>query len=252
MGLDPFKAIQTALGINKAAVKIIVGAFVIMVLALFIWQVMQGDEGLYWQILAAMAGFSILMMVLTVFPLLARRLVGWVMALCMCAWATSLTAQVISGGRLPIAPASCIASFYMSLTCSVSTVAASSGVAPDIELVTRSLDPAPAVPPTDYALSKVFIQFANLARDETKALAAGLVANGWQIPGAGQGGEHIASADGLNEVRYFNAHDADLARALATDIAANRPVIGEVVVKDLTGTAYAMENRGHLEVWISR
>ena len=55
--------------------------------------------------------------------------------------------------------------------------------------------------------------------EKLKGIAAKLVAQGWPIQGADQGGERYDHAAGLNEVRFFHPDDKARAEALAQELA---------------------------------
>ena len=92
----------------------------------------------------------------------------------------------------------------------------------------------------------VFIQFAgNIPRRQIVELNQALRQAGWNVQGAS--GERIATAAGLNEVRYSSEQDQAAAQALAATIAkagiGNRPTSARQLDIIRPGT---------LEVWISR
>ena len=113
--------------------------------------------------------------------------------------------------------------------------------------LTRGLGPT-----RDMASSSiVYIHFAgSLTRELIIGVADQLVAAGWRVEGANNGGERLVSAYGLNEVRFFNKADEDAARVLANEISRMRLTGKNVAIRDLSDAGYSAAE-GHLEVWIS-
>ncbi|MCB6178274.1 hypothetical protein LHP98_09040 [Rhodobacter sp. Har01] len=261
MTLDPVSAVQTSLGINRTATKIAIGGFVVMALAIGLMQMLDNDTLSFWQLLAALVALIVVMMVLTQLPLLARRLLCWVMTLCLTFVAVTATAQAITFNGIPwLAPSTCILSFHLAPSCVISGPAAGSGPAiggAGLSLAgaaqAGTLPQAQLLGLADLAgqdTARVFIQFAGYSRGWAEKLAAALVQSGWQVQGADRGGERISAAAGLNEVRYFHPSDAELAAALAKaaqDWRAGAPV----GVVDLSATKFGRSEPGLLEVWIS-
>ena len=122
------------------------------------------------------------------------------------------------------------------------------------EKAAAELTPEAAAAPTDSAVTvtaakvaypaRVYIQFAgSLTREQIMSLNDSLRLNGWKMQGSS--GERIASARGLNEVRYAgqNRQAAELlANAINSARITSRPVI--------TREVPIVGNR-NLEVWIS-
>lgn len=251
-----FKAIETSLGINRQATRIAIGGFVVMALAIGLAQFADDDTLTFWQLLVGLLGLMVLMMVLTQLPILARRVVAWVLTACFSFIAITATGQAITFNACPrLASATCILSFHMAASCAVSRPGAA-------EAVTGAAEgPEPAtvfaagivltgitfVQATD---ERVFIQFAGYKRDWVVGVAETLAAAGWRVEGEGKGGERIAAATGLNEVRYFNPADAPRAAALVEALTAAAPGTVAAVV-DLSGSPYAQPQPGLLEIWIS-
>lgn len=251
-----FKAIETSLGINRQATKIAVGGFIVMALAIGLVQFADDDSLTFWQLLVGLLGLMVLMMALTQLPLLARRVVGWVLTACFSFVAITATGQAITFNACPrLASATCILSFHMAASCAISRPGAG-------EVVTGALDRG--APGTLFANGivvtgitflqatdeRVFIQFAGYKRGWVVGVAEKLAEAGWRIEGGDRGGERIAAAEGLNEVRYFHAADAERAKALAEAVATAAPGT-EATVVDLSGSTYGQPQPGLLEVWIS-
>lgn len=282
MTLDPFKAIEKTLGINPRAARIVAGGFLVLIVGISAYQLVGDRTVNFWQMLAALVGLMVLMIILSHMPVAVGRLCGWVVGLCFAVWACALTAQVVADDRLPFAPSKCLAYMGFDPACGRSRGTAGTEVATEVAVSaenTRSLEelpspedqvesggatdalpepqvPAPVVaegtqPAVELAASRLFIQFAGFKREDVVRLAQGLGSQGWRVEGADQGGERTGAADGLNEVRYFNASDRAVAEALALAVSAGLTNHPPISVKDLSGTAYGAAQPGLLEIWIS-
>lgn len=259
--MEPFfKAIEISLGINRQATMIAVGGFIVMALAIGLVQLADDDTLTFWRLLVAQVVLMVFMLVITQLPLLARRLVAWVVALCFASTVLAATVQSVTENRFrpPLALASCIISFYFADSCQ-SSPANVSGMAPGLigaAFAQDSTDPAAVPALTGDALAKaqkqarLFIQFAGYQRGEVVKLAMLLAENGWKVEGGDRGGERVTTAAGLNEVRYFNTEDAALAAALAETLQATQPAT-KIKVQDLSASNYGKAQPGLLEVWVS-
>lgn len=259
MALDPLTAIQTSLGINRKATILAIGGFVVMAAAIGLFQMADDDRLTFWQLLAGLAALIVLMMVLTHLPLTARRAIGWVLAGCFSFIAVTATLQTVTDNGIPrLASATCILSFHLAASCTVSPAGAAVAGEPNAMLepgspfgngmVVRAITFTQGTTPAPE--ERVFIQFAGYGRKSIIDLAGLLVSAGWRVEGADRGGERIAGAAGLNEVRYFNPGDADRAAALAAK--AGEWAGGRVfAVVDLSASRYGKAERGLLEIWIS-
>lgn len=108
--------------------------------------------------------------------------------------------------------------------------------------------PAPPTPRT----ATVYVQFAGVIdRDAMAVFSQRLAALGWTVPGASRGGERIASAAGLNEVRFFHGSDKPAAERLARDATNASPAGANVKLRDLSA-GYINSPEGQLELWISK
>lgn len=259
--MEPFfEAIELSLGINRQATKIAVGGFVVMALAIGLVQLADDDTLTFWRLLVAQVALMVFMLVITQLPLLARRLLAWVVALCFASTMITATVQSVTENRFrpPLALASCIISFYFADSCQ-SSPANVSGMASGLigaAFAQGSTDAAPTSPLTGAALAeaqrqaRLFIQFAGYPRDEVVKLASMLSATGWTVEGGDRGGERVRTAAGLNEVRFFNPGDAALAATLANALQDAKP--GTVIkVQDLSASSYGKAQPGLLEVWVS-
>ncbi|NJM84122.1 MAG: hypothetical protein HC844_18225 [Tabrizicola sp.] len=283
MTLDPFKAIEKTLGINPRAARIVAGGFLVLIVGISAYQLVGDKTVTFWQMLAALVGLMLLMIVLSQMPVAVGRLCGWVVGLCFTVWACALTAQVVANDQLPIAPSKCLAYLGFAESCGRSRASAGTSVAPEAIIAAAggeesSIQPVPtaetspgdvtrrltleeqeaaaaeaeAAPPSpDPGAARVFIQFAGFKREDVITLALALSGQGWQIEAAEKGGERTGAADGLNEVRYFHADDRARAEALALSVSAGLPGQPPIAVKDLSGTEYGQAEPGLLEVWVS-
>jgi hypothetical protein len=253
MSFDPFKAIETSLGINPQATKIAVGGFIVMALAIGMAQFLDDDTLSFWHLLAALLALMVFMMAITHLPLMARRLMAWVLTLCFSFIALTATVQAVTNNRFtpPLSTVSCILSFYMAPSCSVSPPMVGSL---DLALFGAAFA-QDTTGPVGLAEARsraiIFVQFAGYGRDDIVTLASALVEDGWPVEDAKRGGERIGSAQGLNEVRYFHPDDAAIAAALA-DATGAALAGATVIVEDLSASKYAMAAPGHLEIWVSR
>lgn len=256
-----FKAIEISLGINRQATRIAVGGFVVMALAIGLMQLSDDDTLTFWRLLAAQVVLMVFMLVITQLPLLARRLLAWVVALCFAFVMVTATVQSVTDNRFrpPLALASCIISLFFADSCNASP-AETSRMGPSLIGAANAQDSTEtasvaALSGADLtraqADAKLFIQFAGYQRSEIVTLAAKLAEAGWTVEAADRGGERVVTAAGLNEVRYFHAGDAALAAALAEAISTARPGTG-IAVKDLSASRYGKVAPGQLEVWISQ
>ncbi|MFC3074204.1 hypothetical protein [Shinella pollutisoli] len=110
-----------------------------------------------------------------------------------------------------------------------------------LECAPPAVTTTPAVQVGQY---RVFIQFAGYSRSTIVELARLLETGGWNVQGAGQGGERIASAAGKAEVRYHTG-DERAAEALAAAISASKVKTVKTVRMDII-------TPGTLEVWIGQ
>jgi hypothetical protein len=259
--MDPFfKAIELSLGINRQATVIAAGGFVVMALAIGLVQLADDDTLTFWRLLVAEVVLMVFMLVITQLPLVARRMLAWVVALCFASTVVAATVQSVTENRFrpPLALASCIISFYFAESCNSSPATVSSA-APGLigaAFAQTTTEPAPVQALTGTALTEaqartqLFIQFAGYPRSEVVTLATALKDSGWQVVGGDRGGERVTTAAGLNEVRYFNPEDAALAAALAETLHAADPA-KPIKVQDLSASSYGKAQPGLLEVWVS-
>ena len=96
---------------------------------------------------------------------------------------------------------------------------------------------------------RVYVQYSDrgLAADRVQALAQVLADSGWWVA---SDLDALASAYGLNEVRYFHEQDRPAALALADEVAEMAPWLDSVRVRDFTRAGEDVRP-GLLELWIS-
>lgn len=287
MTFDPIKTLETALKINRPAATLLIGGFLLLTFAVVLGNQLQ-DSGLsFWNIASTLLGFSVLVAIFARMPQMLSTMACWTLVILALLFAVGVTGQVLAGNTLPYAKLDCLTGFWKPGACVTSPVVvpdAPEAVLPQFEQTSETApsgpaaeapveevagqttarvptdpvptDPVPAnpvdlVPEVDRGTATVFIQFAGFDRDAVKLIATDLVALGWPIQGADQGGERYAHAAGLNEVRYFNPEDKVRADVLAHELSgalAGTPV----KVLDVSDSAYAMDTPGHLEIWISK
>jgi hypothetical protein len=256
MSLDPIKTLETALKINRPAAMFLTGGFLLLALAVALGNQLK-DSGLnFWHIPLALLGFSILVAIFARMPRALSMVACWTLVVLSLIFAAGVTGQVLAGNTLPYAKLDCLTGFWKPGACATSPVivpdAAAVAVAePEEEAAATPTEPA--TPPrmlADRGGTDVYIQFAELDREAVKGIAAKLVALGWPIQGADQGGERYDHAAGLNEVRYFHPDDRARAEVLATELSG--AMAGKAIkVLDVSDSSYAMDTPGHLEIWIS-
>ena len=287
MAFDPIKTFETALKINRPAAKLLIGGFLLLTFAVVLGNQLQ-DSGLsFWTIPAALLGFSVLVAVFARMPDMLATVACWTLVALALLFAVGVTGQVLAGNTLPYAKLDCLTGFWKPGACNTSPVVvpdapaavlpefaepaaeapaaeASPTQAPAAEAEEQAaeatapgastevvVEPVSTVSDVDRATATIYIQFAGFDRDAVKQIAKDLVALGWPIQGADQGGERYAHAAGLNEVRFFHPDDKVRADVLALELSGT--MAGKAVkVLDVSDSAYAMDTPGHLEVWISK
>ena len=116
----------------------------------------------------------------------------------------------------------------------------------------ETLEPEAFKPPPGNA---VFVHFAGaIPRAEVVSAAKQLVDDGWEVPWSEKGGERLSVAAGLNEIRFFNAADAEAAQELARQFAdtVSWVDVGELKVRDLSAAGFNPRSNHQFEVWTSR
>jgi hypothetical protein len=257
MSLDPIKTLETALKINRPAARLLAGGFLLLAIAAALGNQLK-DSGLnFWHIPLALLGFSILVAIFARMPALLATLACWTFVILTLMFAVGVTGQVLAGNTLPYAKLDCLTGFWKPGACATSPVVVPDAAAVAVaepEDVAATTPTEPATSPeglADRGGTVVYIQFAGLDREAVKGIAGKLVALGWPIQGAEQGGERYDHAAGLNEVRYFHPDDRTRAEVLATELSG--AMAGRAIkVLDVSESSYAMDTPGHLEIWISK
>lgn len=285
--LDVFQKISDVLRINPEAAKLVSGGFLVMTVALSLVQETRDERFSFGPMLVVLVVVMLIMLGLSSSRTVARSVLGWFVIVVFIIWSAAIMAQAVTGNKFEqLGSAYCIGHLHFPEVCQRSTAAASQDDAargiplavrepvaarePDVSppqapfpqgMLPQAVPPAtnqipPAAPgeptaPPAADHDRIFIQFAGYPRDTIVQLATSLSAEGWNVADRQRGGERLASATGLNEVRFFHAADEAAAIALGQRTAAHlsKPTIS---VKDLSRTPYAQSARqGHLELWLS-
>lgn len=204
--------------------------------------------------------FSVLAVIFSNVTGLIARLLAWIGFGLLTSYALLIFAQFVCTSCMtpPIRPIGCLVAPFEK-GCMETMVAVNEAVIPTAAAgpsttetaaletaVTRSLNEPAAEKP------KVFIHFAgNVDPKRIINIAGKLGTEGWDVQGADQGGERIASAFGLNEVRTFHNSDVDLAKKLAGDLAELWKASDGIAVKNLANTKFTAPDQ-QLEIWISK
>ncbi|WP_377291464.1 hypothetical protein [Rhizobium sp. SG2393] len=125
----------------------------------------------------------------------------------------------------------------------IATSDAAPAIKPVDEAEAPATTPAAAVDKSKYT---IYVQFAGYQRQTVIDAAKALQAAGWKVQGAAQGGQRLAAAAGLSQVRYSADADKAAAELLASDI-------NQTGIK---GGVAATQNPvivpGVLEIWIGQ
>jgi len=126
MSLNPYKAIETTLGVNKTAAKIAIGGWIVVTLAISLKQYLDDDTVTFWQMLVALVALILLMMLLSELPrLVARGMVSF-MCVLFAVWSTAGVTQVVTNNGLTfLGHYRCIFSLGFSEGCDVTPANAS-------------------------------------------------------------------------------------------------------------------------------
>jgi hypothetical protein len=104
--------------------------------------------------------------------------------------------------------------------------------------------PTAASPSVNRSAFTVYVQFAGYQRPTVQGFSSSLKATGWKVPGE----ERIATAAGLNEIRYRADKDKAAAELLASDLAkAQQKAVDAIKIRRIP-----IITDGTLEVWISQ
>lgn len=278
--MNPVKVFTDLLQVNAAAGKFIVAGVLLFAAAAIVAGFGLSPE-LGLRLGAYLVVAALVVTILSRLPGILVTILGWFLMLLISAWLVAVTAQVISGNRVPgVATLRCLV-FPLSEACQISTRTADAGDLPPVTAVTPVVPVAPSGPSSGPSFSvgtgssstteepieepvvvpatgpplggpyRVFVQFDEIERDSVKGLTTTLASGGWNVPSASLGGERLSTAQGLNEVRYFHPDDAESAEILAMRTEALLG-IETVSLRSLEGTQFATSgNRGLLEIWVS-
>ena len=261
--MEIFAPLTKVLNVNARTGNFIGGGFLIVAVAIYATGfIKDGDVGPI-RLAVYILAFGIVVLALSGLPLLARTALAWLITLLFSAFLVAVFLQVLTAGRMHWAPARCLLSFGFDSSCERVLVTSADIAGADVVSTARPDDAPAVVPPPapdpgdaeltttgpDRALSVVNVQFAGFQRSKVVALSEELVAGGWNVSEAQRGGERLAAADGLNEIRFFRPTDRPMAEALATDVVT---ALGRTIeVKDFSSSAAARSAKpGLLEVWI--
>lgn len=255
--MDLFAPLEKALGINRTVALFLSGGYIALVLAIIILGRM-GDIGLNPLTLTIyLVIFSVVILALSGLPSILRTFLAWLLVVLFSVWLVILLVQVITGNRFtpPIASARCLVMPWHPIcenAISSANVPASS--APSATQETADTPVGQEAPiPSGSGVTAVHVQFAGYSRTRVIEVSSGLAEAGWPVRGAEQGGERLAAASGLNEVRFFHPEDAEAASNLAVAVSAALPGQPSIEVRDFSRTPVAASaGLGHLEVWISQ
>jgi hypothetical protein len=255
MDIDPIKYVETALSLDRRAAKFIFFGFLLLVLSAYLVSQIQDVNLPVFAMPVALLVFCVVIASLARMSGRLKTLLSWALILLFLAWLTAFVLQAVTGSRLtpPLATASCMMSPWEERCQITQQSAALAETTPAAELVRALPGLAPSGPPAGLTNNRVLVQFAGLVREDVVAMSTALVAQGWKVEGADRGGERLAAAAGLMEVRYFHAADAPGATALASAVTAAREAFPAVGIRDFSQTPLAAQvPAGQFEIWISR
>ncbi len=282
MAIDPSALFATALNIDPKRTKFLYFGFLVLALSIYLANYLVDANIPFWSIPIYLMVFSVIIGALAQIDGMLKHVLSWGVVLLFIGWLSVLMLQVATQSFYapPLATALCLVDPFQD-RCGFNAAAAgytrtnqASSKAPGQSSQNTNPSNGPdvliqaAFPVTHAHASKlrptmvdevrpddnqVFIQFAVLARQDVVGLATKLVGLGWQVQGADSGGERLAAADGLMEVRYFYAGDQPRANLLAQTVSSLRPGNPPVSVQDLSATGLARNvPPGHFEIWMSK
>jgi hypothetical protein len=241
--MEPLSAIQNLLSLNRNAAIIVSAGIGVFAAAAIVsgWVTGDLDTAVTIAVAVIVAGVILTFLSFILGDDILRRVIAWLIALVIFAYVGAIVVSAIAPGQTFIAPTVCLVKFWQNCY-GVGGVLDAVAIARE-QPVVRSVPAAVSIPPSlDLTRYKVFIQFAGYRRDDIVKLATLLKSRGWNVQGASEGGERLASANSLSEVRYSGASDA-AARALADEIVASG-------VKKTVSTRRINGGADTLEVWI--
>jgi hypothetical protein len=282
MSLDPFKAIESTIGVNKTAAKIAIGGWIVITLAISLKQYLADDTVTFWQMLVALVALILLMMLLSELPRVVARMTVSFLCLLFAVWSTAGLTQVVTNNGVDfLSHYRCIFTLGFADGCGATPAQASSAAenrgtiqanepGPTLSRPLVSGETFPQVlqprPTTRSAIvgrsaggaaafvvpsAPVFLLYTGYERDEMRSLAGLLAGAGWNLQASESGGDRIDAARGLNEIRFFHPDDFEAARHLALLVSASLAGRPALELKDLSGTRYA-KSANQFEIWISR
>lgn len=262
--MDPLSSLQAVMKINRPAAQLLAGGFLVFAIAIGLSaNFVDGPNPLL--IALYLIGFSVVIMILTALPGMARTFLAWIVTGVLGAWMILVAGQVLSGNSIPNVPtyrclvvpfeAGCgtnnISSDALRAAPSIAVPIVEEAAWPSVEpsaLITMSSIPDAGEPIS--ANARVWLHYNGLTQAQMITLADELRSFGWKVQDK-KGGQVIPAAAGLAQVRYFHTEDEEAALALAQRISNYKLVPTQMSILDLSKSKYqARVDPGHLEVWI--
>lgn len=260
--LDPLKIIQELLKVDqKTAVFLLTGLGLLSVIGAALAANIDAETFTRYAIILLVITFLCRTIVAIPIDGLLTRLAGWVLVIFFFAFTAYAVASGLFSAQTGLAPLSktrakppisfpsikCLLQPFADCQALLDAEAVSTDKAPVIKPVDEAVTPTPAPAAiVDKLKYTIYVQFAGYQRETVVKMAAALQATGWKIPRADLGGERLAAAAGLAQVRYSADADKAAAELLASDI--NQTGIKSGV----KATQNPVITPGVLEVWIGQ
>ncbi|MFT4150712.1 MAG: hypothetical protein QM656_10995 [Paracoccaceae bacterium] len=254
--MDIFAPLQKVLKIPPGAARLVGAGYLVLAAAAWLISAYDGDPISLAVLAAIILAFGLVVLALSQLSAVLRGILGYVLVLLFSLWIVLLFIQTVFNNPLtpPVVTYQCL---VFSSDCrpvsALAPVPASEGrvIATDVTADTGpETGPDPSV---QRGAHRVFVQFAGFDRAGIVAMAEKLASGGWDVQGADRGGERLAAAAGVNEIRIFHPEDKQAGALLAAEVAAGLAGAGPLNVRDLSGTALASRvPAGQMEVWVSR
>lgn len=264
--MDLISTFQEGLKINRTATKFIFGAYLLIIVAIYVFGAIDGDYEVFF-VAIYLVVLAVIVFALAGMSGVLRQILMFFFSAVIMIWISLVLYQVATGNDLHprVNTYNCLV-YPIPDDCKTLRKTAeaaddaranetASVVAVPMPPSSNSQLPMPTNPvamqPQMATENTVYVQFAAFPRGDVVDLATALVGDKWNVQGADRGGERLASADGLNEVRYFHEDDFELAMALALDT--GKALDKEIKLLDLSKSKYSSKvDNGHLELWISK
>lgn len=253
MDFNPITLLSDALKINRAATRYIAGGFILLILSIAVFDKVKDAGVPFWAVPLALIGFSLAVLILSQLPHVLKSLLSWLLVGIFSIWLVSLFAQVMTGSGIAWLPETRCHYAFFNESCNAGRAKAVAELPMTTEVVTSSAQSVAPVSKSELERSRIYVQFAGFGRGEIVKMADVLKAQGWNIPDADKGGERVAGARGLSEIRYYFEQDASLAKALADAVTAQGLATSQAALRDLSKTRLAANaTPGLLEIWIGK